>query len=328
MSSPNKIVLFGCKSTTKFILKYLMSLNHKIHLVTIDEEKGKSQKVADYLFLKDFCNENNVEVYVSKKYSLKSKEDLTFFKNKRFSIGFVVGWQRLVPEEILRTFSTGVFGMHGSPMNLPKGRGRSPMNWAIIEGRKVFYTNLFRYNSGADDGDVLDTFKFQVTDFDTGETMHFKNTLAMKYLIQKNIDNLIQKNFNLTKQPNTTPTYYPKRTESDSIIDWNDDIFNIERLIRAVTKPFNGAYSFIGTGKVIIYKAAIFDFQDFGFENVLPGQILEIYDNGKFLVKAYGGILLVHEFVSEIEIKSGDVFSSNNTQRIFKRNKYGFHDLE
>ncbi|WP_396591179.1 methionyl-tRNA formyltransferase [Allomuricauda sp. R78024] len=303
-------------------------MNYKIHLVTIDEEKGKSQKVADYLFLKDFCLENSIEVYVSNKYSLISEEDLTFFKNQKFDIGFVVGWQRLVPEKILNTFSVGVFGMHGSPMNLPKGRGRSPMNWSIIEGRKIFYTNLFKYDSGADDGDVLDTFKFQVTDSDTGETMHFKNTLAMKYLIQKNIDNLVNQNFTLTKQPNTIPTYYPKRTESDSIIDWGDDIFNIERLIRAVTKPFNGAYSFIKNNKVIIYRAAIFDFQDFGYENIMPGQILEVFDNDKFLVKAYGGLLLVHEFHSEIEIDSGAMFSNNNIDSVFEHNKYGFHDLE
>ena len=101
---------------------------------------------------------NKVEVYTSHKYSLKSEEDFAFSKNN-FQIGFVVGWQRLIPENILDTF-IGVFGMHGSAMKLPKGRGRSPMNWSIIEGRKVFYTNLFKYNSGADDGDVLDTFKF------------------------------------------------------------------------------------------------------------------------------------------------------------------------
>ena len=160
MNLNNNIVLFGCKSTTKFILEFFLKLNYNIQLITIDEEKSKSQKVADYLNLKDFCNEKGIKVYSSNKYSLKSELDYVFFKDKQFKLGFVVGWQRLIPGDILNEFSIGVFGMHGSPMNLPKGRGRSPMNWSIIEGRNFFYTNLFKYKIGIDDGDVLDTYKF------------------------------------------------------------------------------------------------------------------------------------------------------------------------
>ncbi|MEM9077497.1 MAG: formyltransferase family protein [Bacteroidota bacterium] len=310
-------------------MKFLLQSGYKVLLVTIDEEKGKSQKVADYIFLQDFCTKNGVDIYISERYSLKSSKDIEFFKEKKFQLGFVVGWQRLIPGEILDSFSVGVFGMHGSSMNLPKGRGRSPMNWSIIEDRKVFYTNIFKYKSGADDGDVLDTFKFQITNVDTGETMHFKNTLAMKYLILKNIDNLVKENFLLKEQPEATPTYYPKRVEADSLIDWEDDIFNIERLIRAVTKPFNGAYSYIKNNKVIIYRASIFDFQDFGFGDSKPGEIVEVYDNGKFLVKAYGGLLLVHEFESEIKIANGDLLCTHEeVKKVFDFNKYGFHDLE
>ncbi|MCL6274279.1 hypothetical protein M3P19_09675 [Muricauda sp. 2012CJ35-5] len=327
MSSINQVAIFGCKSTTKFLLSYLIGLNYKVTLITIDPDKGKSQKVADYCNLSGYCKENEIDFFVSQKYSLKSDDDLAYFEDKKFSIGFVVGWQRLVPSDVLDTFSIGVFGMHGSPMNLPKGRGRSPMNWSIIEGRKVFYTNLFKYDAGADDGDILDTFKFQISESDTGETMHFKNTLAMKYLIAKNIAALANGAIELTKQPNLTPTYYPKRTEEDSLIDWDDDIYNIERLIRAVTKPFNGAYSFINNCKVVIYRASIFDFQDFGYEYEVAGKVVEKFDNGKFLVNAFGGLLLVHDYLSEKAVMVGDVFRSVGLTSKFERNKFGFHDV-
>lgn len=330
MSSTNTIVLFGCKSTTKFILESLLLLNFDIQLVTIDREKGKSQKVADYTSLKEFCNEKGVEVYTCQKYSLKSDDDFDFFAGRKFRIGFVVGWQRLIPENILDTFSIGVFGMHGSAMNLPKGRGRSPMNWSIIEGREVFYTNLFKYSSGADDGDVLDTFKFQIRSHDTAETMHFKNTLAMKFLIEKNIDILLSSNFKLAKQPPLQPSYYPKRDEYDSLIDWDDDIVNIERLIRAVARPFNGAYSFVNDkDRISIYRANIFDFQEFGFDDLRPGEIVAVFDNGKFLVKSFGGILLVHEYETEKKIRVGDLLSNGKeAKKYFPFNRHGFHDVE
>ena len=125
------------------------------------------------------------------------------------------------------------------------------MNWSLIEGRSVFYTNLFRYDPGVDSGDVIDTFKFQITDKDTAETMHFKNTLAMKHLVEQNIEQLLSGNFTAYPQDNSIePTYYPKRTPADSLIDWNQDINAIERFIRAVCPPFNGAFSFLATSKI------------------------------------------------------------------------------
>ena len=329
MKSTNTIVLFGCKSTTKFILQFFLKRKYDVQLVTIDNDKGRSQMVADYCCLNEFCIKNGVNIYQAKKYSLKSDNDFEFFINKKHKLGFVVGWQRLIPEKILNTFSIGVFGMHGSSMNLPKGRGRSPMNWSIIEGRKVFYTNLFRYNAGVDDGDILDTFKFQINDHDTSETMHFKNTLSMKFLIEKNMDILLNDNFKLSKQIPLKPSYYPKRNESDSLIDWDDDIVNIEKLIRAVTKPFNGAYSFINNGhKIIIYRANIFDFQDFGYDSAKAGEILSIFDNGKFLLKSFGGILIVHEYKTEKIIKTGDLLSNGKeTKNYFDSNNQGFYDI-
>ena len=216
-----------------------------------------------------------------------------------------MGWQRLIPEEILNNITIGVFGMHGSSPNLPKGRGRSPMNWSIIEGRKHFYTNLFKYKPGIDDGDIVDTVKFSITNRDTAETMHFKNMICMKYLILKNLDSFLLDNIDLKKQNNKTPTYYPKREPNDSLIDWNLELNKLERFIRAVTKPFNGAFSFINTEIIIIYDSQVFDLIDFGYEDYDNGVVLEILSNKKFLVKANGGVLLVNSYESKHKIKKG-----------------------
>ena len=183
--------IFGCKNTTKFLIESLSKRIDIDYLITIDEEKGKKFDVADYCDLTETANKYDINVYKSKTYSLKRKEDIDYIKSLNIDVAFVVGWQRIVPGEILDSMSIGSFGMHGSSMDLPLGRGRSPMNWSIIEGRKYFYTNLFRYDSGVDSGDVLDTFKFDITHRDTAETMHFKNTLAMKYLIERNLDRLL-----------------------------------------------------------------------------------------------------------------------------------------
>ena len=314
-----KIIIFGCKHTTNYIIRNIPGISN---IITINSEKGEYFNVADYCDLSNLYN-----VYQCQTYSLRSKEDIQYINNLNADIAIVVGWQRLIPNEILNHLTIGAFGMHGSSMNLPLGRGRSPMNWSIIEGRKHYYANLFRYNAGADEGDILDCIKFNITDNDTGETMHYKQMMVMKVLLEKNLPKLINNTAKYKKQQNLVPTYYPKRNPSDSLIDWNTDIYTLQKFIRAVTKPFNGAYTYNNNSKVIIYNAQILDTTYFGYDDYSIGQILEVFSNNKFIIKVYGGLLLVNEYSGNI--KQYDILN-NGAESInyFNLNKYGYYDNE
>ena len=325
-----KIAIFGCKSTTQLLMESLSGQVKIDWLITIDPIMATKFEVVDYTDLTQYCNNNDIKMYTAKNYSLKSEKDIEFFRINQIDLAFVMGWQRLVPKDILNTFSIGVFGMHGSAVDLPKGRGRSPMNWAIIEGKNQFYTNLFKYDPGIDSGDVLDTYKFQITDKDTGESMHFKNTLSMIYLVKRNLPTLLLGKVSLNHQRNDiTPTYYPKRNPEDSLIDWEEDITVLERFIRAVAPPFNGAYSYIDElNKITFLEAQIFDFSDFGFNNASIGEIVQVFPNKKFIIKCFGGLLLVNKFEGLNQLKKGQIFGNGNkTIRSFSRNNQGNFDI-
>ncbi len=329
MKAFDEIAVFGCKATTLFLLDNL-NIPYKIrHLITISPEAGQKHEVADYFDLKAAAEARGITVYQAKYYSLKHEADQAYIQSLGIDLAFVIGWQRLIPEPVLAGLSIGAFGMHGSSMNLPLGRGRSPMNWSIIEGRQAFYTNLFRYDPGVDSGDIVDTFKFQITARDTAETMHFKNTLAMKYLIERNIEHLVHNDFRLTKQDGTlAPTYYPKRTPQDSLIDWGLDVTALERFIRAVTRPFNGAFTFVGDQTITLWDAQVFDVHDFGYEKWPAGTVVAVFESGKFLVKCFGGLLLVNAYDAGFAPARGMQFGNNNLEiRQFERNHQGFFDL-
>jgi UDP-4-amino-4-deoxy-L-arabinose formyltransferase/UDP-glucuronic acid dehydrogenase (UDP-4-keto-hexauronic acid decarboxylating) len=325
----DRIAVFGCKATTLFLLDSLRIPYPVRHLITIAPEKGQQQEVADYLDLKEAAEARGIEVYQAKTYSLKNEADQAHIRSLGIDIAFVIGWQRLIPSEVLSGFRIGAFGMHGSSMNLPLGRGRSPMNWSIIEGRQVFYTNLFKYDPGVDSGDIVDTFKFQITPQDTAETMHFKNTMAMKYLIERNIERLVSDKFKAYPQDDSiTPTYYPKRTPADSLINWEMDVHALERFVRAVTRPFNGAFTYAGEQQVTILRAQVFDHEDFGYISDRIGTVVAVFPNGKFLVKCYGGLLLVHEWETDAEIRAGVQFHNHDQNlKHFGRNEIGYFDL-
>ncbi|MCB9284849.1 MAG: hypothetical protein H6563_12300 [Lewinellaceae bacterium] len=323
------IAIFGCKATTLFLLENLDIPFPVRHLITISPEQGKRHEVADYFDLQETARQKGIEVHQARTYSLKNEEDLETIRALQLDLAFVMGWQRLLPADVLSAIRIGAFGMHGSSMNLPLGRGRSPMNWSIIEGRKVFYTNLFRYDPGVDSGDVLDTFKFEITDRDTAESMHFKNTLAMKFLIERNIRRLVQNDFQTSPQDlSIAPTYYPKRMPADSLIDWDLDVHALERFIRAVTRPFNGAFTFAGDQLLTILDAQVFDLNEFGYTTLSTGTVAAVFENGKFLVKCYGGLLLVHAYEAAFAVQRGMKFHDNNQpRRHFERNSLGYFDM-
>lgn len=325
----DRIAVVGCKATTLFLLDNLDLPYPVRYLVTIAPDAGQKHDVADYLDLKSAAEARGIQVYQARYYSLKHPDDLAFIHSLQIDIAFVMGWQRLIPAEVLEGLSIGAFGMHGSSMNLPLGRGRSPMNWSIIEGRQAFYTNLFRYDPGVDSGDIVDTFKFQITGRDSAETMHFKNTLAMKYLIERNIEGLVRNKFSLTKQDNSLePTYYPKRTPHDGLIHWGQEVHVLERFIRAVTRPFSGAFTFSGSQMLRIWDAQAFDVHDFGYEKWPAGTVVAVFESGKFLVKCFGGLLLVNASEADFPVEKGMRFGNNDLEiKYFERNELGFFDI-
>jgi methionyl-tRNA formyltransferase len=323
------VILFGCKDTTLHVARFLRELCDKVSLVTISPEKGAEQEVAGYVDLRH--HESLFErIYTAERYDLKSEADLAFIRSLDRDLGIAVGWQRLVPPNILELFRVGVFGMHGSAQDLPFGRGRSPMNWSILEGRRWFYTNLFRYQAGVDDGPILDTDCFSINECDTAETLHYKNTLSLIKLVRDNWRNFEQGQLHLKQQKAGEGSYYPKRNPSDGLIDWTDAIFNIERLIRAVTAPFYGAFSYLGSHEVRIYRATVFytDIESHQFKDKLYGQVCDVFPNGKFLVRCNGGVLLVHDFDAGGQVlTTGQLLESPPHQiRTFPRNRYGFFD--
>jgi methionyl-tRNA formyltransferase len=326
------VAVFGCKHTTRFLVESLRADGLRIaRLVTIDPAKAAASQVADYCDLREPAAAWDIPLYQARSYSLASAEDQRAIAGFGLDLAFVIGWQRLLPPAVLQALRIGAFGMHGSSQDLPSGRGRSPMNWSLIEGRAQFCTNLFRYDAGVDDGAILDRLVFSIQPTDTAETMHFKNTLAMKRLIERNLAALLAGRAPLRPQPDRPATYYPKRSPEDSLIDWRLELAQIERFIRAVAPPFGGAFSFCHGGRVVIRRAAIFETElvDFGYRDQPPGTVVEVFPSGKPLIRCSGGLLLVHEHDAPTPLGRGDRLVSPPDQiRRFPRNLAGFHDVE
>ena len=294
-----KIVMAGCHELGYNLLRLLLENQIIInYIVTIDQETAIKEKVSGYVDLREIADKFDIPIYVAQKYSLKTTKDISFFTENKFDLLIQGGWQRLFPEILLNTLSIGAVGVHGSSEFLPKGRGRSPINWSLIEGRERFILHYFLMKPGVDDGEIFHYEMFDINVWDDCRTLYYKNTLLTSQVLLKFIPKLMSGDVEFYPQEGVV-TYYPKRTEEDGRIDWMKSVLEIYNLVRGVTKPYPGAFCYSINGKVRIWKAQPFDTR-IDHIQYQYGQIIDVFNTGHFIIKCSGGLLLVTEFEGKI----------------------------
>ena len=292
--SGNGIVMVGCHELGEYLLPRLAAAGIlPAALVTITPAEAGRRDVSGYADLRPTAKRLGIDVYEAEGYSLTSAADQAWFEAGGFDLLIQGGWQRLFPESILATLRVGAVGVHGSADLLPKGRGRSPLNWSIIEGRRRFIVQFFLMTSGVDDGPVFDAAEMDITPFDTIRTLYFKNALLTVRALQRSIPGLLDGT--LPKRPQLgTPSFYPKRTPADGRIDWEAmDVWQIHDLVRALTRPYPGAFASLDGADRRIWRAQVFDTRILYPESAY-GAVVERFGT-VLIVNCRGGLLLVED---------------------------------
>jgi len=299
-----KIVVCSCSETGYDIADFLLINDIKIsYFVSITPEQASKLKVSGYKSFETLSKKYNIPIYYPKLFSMKDEDDINFFTKEKFDLLLVCGWLRLIPEKILSTLNTAGIGFHGSSELLPKGRGRSPVNWSIIEGKRQFILQLFLLAPGVDDGDILYHQTFDINEWDTCQTIYYKISIVVKQSLVQLIPAIFSNNFSRIPQSGE-PSFYPKRTPEDGQINWNDSLAKIHNFIKALTKPYPGAFSFINKQKIMIWKAQPFDTKII-FSNAKLGQVVEKFPTDDFVVKCNDGSLLITDY--EGKVSKGDI---------------------
>lgn len=262
-------------------------------LVSINEEKAIEQRASGWVDYEGAAKELEIPLYIADKYDLNAKRDREFFQDNKFSLLVQGVWQRLFPDHVLQSLEIGAVGVHGSSEFLPKGRGRSPINWSLIEGKQRFILHFFLMKLGVDDGDIFHYEMFDITPWDNCETLYLKNSLVSRKVLVEWTPRLLRGDYQTIPQVGD-PTYYKKRTEEDGRIDWSCSVFQVYNFIRALTRPYPGAFCYDGDVRLKIWEAYPFDTR-ISFPDLTEGTVVDHCGNGRFLINCNSGILLVRE---------------------------------
>ena len=167
---------------------------------------------------------------------------------------FVVGWSQIVHDPFIALASEGVFGMH--PTLLPRHRGRAPIPWAILTGLARTGVTLFEIvDATPDSGSIVGQVTLDVAPDETATSLFARVADAHVELTRELLPQLLAGTAPRIPQDPSRASSWPRRTPADGIIDWDTRAQYLYDWVRAQTRPYPGAFTFVGDEKVIVWSA-------------------------------------------------------------------------
>ena len=164
-------------------------------------------------------------------------------------------YRNMIHEEILSIPRLGAFNMHGSL--LPKYRGRSPINWAILNGEQSTGVTLHHMVKRADAGDIVDQEAVPIGHEDTAREVFSKCVTAARLVLERQLGALTSGAAPRRSQDESQATYFGGRKPEDGRIDWTTSAEMIYNLVRAVTNPYPGAFTMVNGKKLFVWWATL-----------------------------------------------------------------------
>lgn len=290
-----KVVVIGAVVSTKIVLEQLIASDFEV-LMVFSLDESVSENVSGYYPLHKIAEKNNIPykcyTHINDEYNIEIIERL------EPDYIFAVGFSQLIGERILKSAKKGVIGFHPTP--LPKFRGRAAMVWQVLLGVRETKCTMFFMDQGVDSGDIIAQEEYIIGENDYAEDIEKKLLEAIIPLTNKVINKLHSFPVDTIKQNEQEATYLLKRTPEDGLIDWEKPVEEIYRLIRAVSRPYPGAFSnYDGLYKIIIWRAEILENNKY---YGLPGQIAEVNDSS-ILVVGKDGLINITDYSNVDNVK-------------------------
>jgi methionyl-tRNA formyltransferase len=244
-----RIICIGSNLESEQVLNSLIANKNQITaLVTLPENEGIG--VSDYVNLVPFCVDNSIRIIRTT--DINSDTTLDEIRSLKPDYMFTLGWSQLFKKKLLEIPKYFVVGSH--PSFLPAGKGRAPIPWTILERRERTAVTLFKMNTEADAGDILlqRQIKFK-PDLYAGELYDLiASNLSIAFCDL--YSRLRSKQLPESEKQTGAGSIRARRTPADGLIDFSKPAADIECLIRAVSKPYPGAYSHYNSEKITIWR--------------------------------------------------------------------------
>lgn len=277
-----KIVFMGTPDFSVPCLDTLSNAGHEILAVFTQPDKPKGRGyVMTPPAVKVRAMELNIPVFQPK--AVKDGKALEILKGLAPDVIVVVAYGKILPAEILSLPKYGCINIHASL--LPRHRGASPIQWAIVCGDKETGVTTVQMDAGMDTGDMLLTARTSIDKDETAGELHDRLSVMGASLICETLSGLLAGEITPVKQDENKATKAPMIKKEMGLMDFNKPAQELHNLVRGFSE-WPSAFTSLSGKRLKVLKTI-----------VLPGKCeyptgtVADYP-GKLVVSCGGGTLL------------------------------------
>ncbi len=275
-----KIVFMGTPDYAVKTLEKIINSDHTVAAVFAQPDKPVGRKqILTSPPVKVCAEKNNIPVYQPQ--SVRTGEALDIIKEIAPDVIVVVAYGKILPKEILEASRYGCVNGHASL--LPKYRGASPIQWAIVCGEQKTGVTTMLMDEGMDTGDILETAETEIGENETAEELFERLSDVSADLMLSTLDKLEKGEITPKKQEGEV-TYAPIIKKEMARLDFNK---SAKELFNAVRGYYSWpcAYFFINGKRIKVIKAGIGE-----KTNKPAGTVTD--NNGKLSIACGDGVAL------------------------------------
>ncbi|MFN3921189.1 MAG: methionyl-tRNA formyltransferase [Caldimicrobium sp.] len=308
-----RTLFFG---TPEFVLPVLNFLWEKEILLGVvtqpDKPKGRGLEPTPSP-VKTWALEHNLKILEPAK--LKEETFLLTLKEINPDLIVVFAYGKILPKEVLEIPKEGCWNIHLSL--LPKYRGASPVQWALLNGEKETGVTIMLMDEGMDTGPILLQKKLPIEDDDTTPILLKKLGNLSAEALKEALSLYKKGKLEPIPQPQEEVSYAPLIKKEDGLVNFRDPAELIVRKIKAFT-PWPGIFTFF-KGKILKIHSA--EVKDLDPQGKTPGEILKIEKEGLYIVTSSKVLLLkevqlegkkkisAYDFAQGFHLKVGDTLN-------------------
>lgn len=290
-----RVLLIGHDSFGKDCLKALLEQGEDlVGVITVPDRAGQVKPNPT----KEFATEATIPLLLPS--SLKDPKVTDWVKSLLPEVIVLAFVTDIIPKGIIDIPKYKAINYH--PSLLPRYRGGSAINWAIINGETETGVTIHYIDAGIDTGDIIIQERVPIYPEDTVASLYFERLYPIGVrMIAETVRMIGEGKAPRIKQDNSQASYQPVIQEKHVIIDFARSAQNVHNLIRG-SNPNPGATTYLQGKKIKIWSSQIIIEN---FKQSRPGEILQIVPQGIIIASADGCII-----AEKLQIEGGKKISA------------------
>ena len=246
-------VVFAYHNVGVRCLKVLLASGVDVRLV-VTHEDNPDERIW-FASVRQLCLDNEIPYIAPADPNTPEVESRVAALGADFLFSFY--YRNMLKAPLLQAARRGAYNLHGSL--LPHYRGRVPVNWAVLRGERETGATLHQMNVKPDNGPIVDQFAVPILPDDTAREVFEKVTVAAELCLHRSLPGLMAGPAGHRPQDLSQGAYFGGRKAEDGRIDWRQNARRIHDLVRAVTRPYPGAFSDLAPGRLVLWRTRVID---------------------------------------------------------------------